>query len=103
MTKDYAERVFRDAEYDVLSVKANDTIIVTSDGVIDNTTQGQIHACVSKVYEKWHSGHPTSPTELAQQLVDASISGAPRPGGKPDDTTCTVAYVYSCDSKKPKK
>ena len=59
-----------------------------SDGVTDNLGDAYLGTLVAKAYNQ-----NFSPEDLAQSIVAESLAAAYVSGGKPDDTTCVVAYV----------
>ena len=90
MSRSYVEQIFKPCEYGVIAnIRLHDTIVMVSDGVIDNVGHGKIQSLVSDAYANWQ----TSPEDLAKDIVGVSLAGAHRRNGKPDDTTCVVAYV----------
>jgi serine/threonine protein phosphatase PrpC len=91
LTVDYAKNVFKHCGFNMLPfvLEKNDTLVVCSDGVHDNLTDNQLATIVSDAYVAY-----SSPTTLAENIVNAAIEKASTPGGKPDDITAVVGYVY---------
>jgi serine/threonine protein phosphatase PrpC len=86
----YIEKVFHHCQFGSLKkMQENDTVLIVSDGVTDNLGDAVLAGLVSKAYD-----NQMSPQDLADAIVAESLTAAYKTGGKPDDTTATVAYLY---------
>ena len=83
----YVENIFAEADFNAFNgVDKDDTILIVSDGVVDNMGEATISQHVSAAYKDG-----LSPEALAKSIVaSALVAGY---SVKPDDTTCVVGYV----------
>ena len=96
MTVEYAAKVFENCDYGTIptNLEKDDTIIVCSDGVHDNLSPVQLGNLATEAY-KWNE----KPEVAAEKIVKKAIENASLPGGKPDDVTAVVAYVFEENTK----
>ena len=89
LTYKYINRIFEHSVYGRFTgLERGDTILVCSDGVIDNIGDVCVASLVKSAYD-----NKQSPDELCKHIVREALSAAAK-GGKPDDTTCVAGYVW---------
>ena len=74
--------------------RAGALFIVCCDGVHDNLSEVQLGSLVTAAYK----GNE-KPEVAAEKIVKKAIGNASLPGGKPDDVTAVVAYVFEEKTK----
>ena len=88
----YVDHIFSQAVVRVIDIKRNDTILIYSDGVLDNVGPAQLLNTVGKAYHEWNTDRK-EPDDLARDIVNLALTGAGTSGGKPDDTSIVVGYI----------
>ena len=88
----YVDHIFSQAIVNTIDIKRNDTILVYSDGVLDNVGPAQLLKTVGNAYHAWNTERK-EPEDLARDIVNLSLTGAGMSGGKPDDISIVVGYI----------
>ena len=81
--------MFWDAEYgSVTNLQANDTIVLASQGVVQNLSDARLMALVGDAYEQFND-----PQTLADQIISEAKSANALSPAATEDITCIVFYV----------
>ena len=81
--------MFWDAEYgSVTNLQANDTIVLASQGVVQNLSDARLMALVGDAYEQFND-----PQTLADQIISEAKSANALSPAAIEDITCIVSYV----------
>ena len=92
----YVDHIFNEAVVKVIDIKRNDTVLIYSNGVLDNVGPAQLLKTVGDAYDGWHTERK-DPDDLARDIVNLALTGAGMSGGKPDDTSVVVGYICSSE------